>query len=156
MAWLILLIVLSLPAIEIVLFVESVHLIGGLATLALATLAIVGGFSLLRQQGLAVLWRARAQRDAGGTVGSDLFDTLCLSLAGLLLVLPGFLTDILALPLLVPAIRHWLRRRLAGRLFSGPERKSSSSGGASVIEGDFRVVEPTAADLPPVRTPDRD
>jgi len=139
MPWLILLAVIALPVIEIRLFIESADLIGVVPTILVAVAAVAGGTALLRHQGLAALMRARAQLDRGEVPVAEAFDAICLALAGVLLVLPGFLTDALALPLLLPPVRarlrSWLGRHLgvvAGKRPVQPQ----------VIEADYRVIDP--------------
>lgn len=113
---------LALPLLEIALFIVVGRAIGVLPTLALVLLAAIAGALLLRQQGLGVLSRMRSSVSAATVPGEAVFDTMALGLAAVLLVLPGFLTDILALALLVPAVRR--------ALFSALRRR-------------FRVVETT-------------
>jgi UPF0716 protein FxsA len=78
-----------------------------------------------------------------------LFDAACLALAGGLLLLPGFVTDLLALPLLLPAVRQRLRRWLGARLESGAGRNGATT--TKVIEGEWIVVEEDKTDdrVPP-------
>ena len=143
MAWLVVLGVIALPVIEIALFVQSSQTIGIVPTVALALAAGFAGLALLRRQGLAVLFQARAQLARGQLPLEAGFDALCLALAGVLLVLPGFLTDVLALLLLLPPVRRllriWLARRRGGPAVTGRAR----GGGARppVIEADYHVVE---------------
>ena len=143
MAWLILAGIVALPVIEIALFVKSAEAIGVLATVAVAVLAVSGGAILLRQQGLAMLWRARAQLAQGQMPMDEAFDGLCLAAAGFLLVLPGFVTDAMALALLLPPIRRGLRRWLGHRLgasvtMASAQRRPPPAG---VIEGEFHEVK---------------
>jgi UPF0716 protein FxsA len=107
---------LILPLIEITLFVLVGRAIGVLPTLALVILAAIAGGLLLRQQGLGVLARLRSNVSAGTIPGRTMMDGLLIGLAALLLVLPGFLTDIVALALLVPPVRAWLFGQLAKRV----------------------------------------
>lgn len=107
---------LILPLIEIALFVLVGRAIGLFPTLALVILAALAGGLLLRHQGLGVVARLRSNVSAGTIPGRTMMDGLLIGLAALLLVLPGFLTDILALALLVPAVRSWLFGQLARRV----------------------------------------
>jgi UPF0716 protein FxsA len=106
---------LLLPLIEIALFVVVGRAIGLLPTLALVILAALAGALLLRQQGLGVLNRLRSNVSTGTIPGRTMFDGLLIGLAALFLVLPGFLSDVVALALLVPAVRGWIFSALAGR-----------------------------------------
>ncbi len=71
----------------------------------------VGGW-LLRAEGRAVLARLRDTLAAGRPPGPGLLDGGLALLAGALFIVPGFVTDALALVLLVPAARRGLGRWL--------------------------------------------
>ena len=107
---------LVLPLIEIALFVVVGRAIGLLPTLALVILAALVGGMLLRQQGLQVISRLRTNVSAGTIPGRTMFDAMLVGLAAVLLILPGFLSDIVALVLLVPPVRGWMFSALAGRV----------------------------------------
>lgn len=116
MARLIIAALLLLPLAEIAGFVLVGQAIGLGMTLVLVVLGAVLGALLLRRQGLAVLSRLRSNLNTGEVPGQSLFDTMALGIAALLLILPGFISDAVALALLVPGIRGVLYRRLAGRV----------------------------------------
>src|SRR5690242_16735752 len=105
MPWLIVVPLIALPIVEIVLFIKSAQLVGIGMTIVLAIGAGVVGVALVKRQGLAAMERARVQMEHGEMPVAEVFDGLCLALAGVLLVLPGFLTDFVALALLLPPVR---------------------------------------------------
>lgn len=107
---------LLLPLVEIALFILVGRAIGLLPTLALVILAAIAGGLLLRQQGLGVISRLRNNVSAGTIPGRTMFDAMLIGVAAVLLVLPGFLSDVVALALLVPPLRSWLFSALAGRV----------------------------------------
>jgi UPF0716 protein FxsA len=107
---------LALPLVEIALFILVGRAIGLFPTLALVILAAIAGGLLLRQQGLGVIARLRNNINAGTIPGRTMFDAMLIGLAAIFLVLPGFLSDIVALVLLIPAVRGWLFSALAGRV----------------------------------------
>jgi UPF0716 protein FxsA len=135
MAWLILLAVVALPVVEILLFMESARLIGALPTIAMAILAAMAGLALVRRQGLATLLRIHTQLGRGDLPFGDAFDAVCLAACGALLLLPGFLTDVMALLLLVPPLRALLRSWLASRLAVSIRRPSA------VIDAEYRILD---------------
>jgi UPF0716 protein FxsA len=94
--------------------------LGVLDTLVLLVLISVVGAWLAKREGLGVLRRIRQQLDLGRVPGAELVDGFLVLFAGALLLTPGFLTDCLALLLLLPpvraAVRRVLRRWLAGRI----------------------------------------
>lgn len=106
----------ALPLLEIALFIVVGRAIGLLPTLALVVLATLMGFALLRQQGLGVINRLRSNMSAGTMPGREMLDTMLLGLAAMLLILPGFGSDIMALTLLVPAVRSAIFKSLAARV----------------------------------------
>jgi UPF0716 protein FxsA len=109
---------LLLAVAEIVLLVLVARQIGLALTLLLVlATALLGGW-LLRREGIRA-WRAlrRASMD-GRPPGAEVSDGLLGLLSGVLLLVPGFLTDLTGLALLVPPIRRVARsgvRRLAER-----------------------------------------
>ena len=116
MVVLVLLAMIGVPVLEIAVFIE----VGGAVGLAPTLLTVVAsgglGIALLRRQGLEALSRCREALDAGRLPVAELFDGLCLLLAGALLLTPGFVTDGLGLALFVPALRTALRRAVGRRL----------------------------------------
>ena len=116
MARLIGLIFLGLPLLEIAMFIVVGRAIGLLPTLGLVIGAALVGGLLLRQQGLGVVAKMRGSLDAGTIPGRAMFDVMLIGIAGILLVLPGFISDIAALLLLVPPVREMIFTRLASRV----------------------------------------
>lgn len=155
----------AVPLLEIAVFIQVGGLIGLWPTLALVLLTAAAGTWLLRLQGLATLNRARSQLDRGVLPARELFDGLCLLLAGALLLTPGFVTDTLGLLLFVPALRDLLRNILARRLATAETRvwvdgtevrrgPSPGRGRGDVIDADYRDVTPEddeEEDVPPER-----
>lgn len=80
---------------------------------------------------------------------AEVFDGLCLALAGVLLLIPGYLSDVLALALILPPTRRLLARLLARR-FVVVDGRAERGGGPGVIDVDYREVRD---DEPPRRLP---
>ncbi len=106
---LIFLLLVGIPVIEIALFIEVGGWLGVWPTIGLVVLTALAGSVLLRLQGLAVLARVQASVDAGRLPLSELFDGLCLLVAGIVLLTPGFFTDAIGLLLFLPGLRTLLR-----------------------------------------------
>ncbi len=98
--------VLALPFIEIAGFVIVGKQIGVLATLGLVIAAAVLGIILLRVQGFGVMTRIRKELDAGRDPGRELANGVMIMMAGVLLLIPGFFTDIVGLLLFLPPVRR--------------------------------------------------
>lgn len=108
------------PVIEIYLLIQVGSLIGALPTVALL-LAISGvGTWLVRQQGFVLLRRIQVELAQGRLPAAELLDGAMVLVGGVLLMTPGFFTDLLGLFFLIPATRlilkqtaqRWLTRRL--------------------------------------------
>lgn len=129
--------VLLLPALEIAVFIEVGSTIGTWKTVAAILLTAAVGIALVRRQGLATLGRAQASLRRNVFPVREAFDGICLVMAGLLLLTPGFLTDGLGALLLVPVFRNALRHFLLGRV----EARGPAAGADGTIDGEYRVVE---------------
>lgn len=143
MAWMVLAAVIALPVVEIALFIKSAQWIGLLPTIVCAIAAGAVGLALVRRQGFELLMRSRAQMERGEMPVAEVFDGLCLAVAGVLLVLPGFFSDILAILLLLPPVRAMLRLALAARLTTArtPDGTPRQPAGPQVIETEYRVID---------------
>lgn len=127
-----------IPLTEISLFIAVGREIGVLPTLLLCVLSAIIGSVLLRQQGMATLLSARRAMEAGNMPLKEILDGIFLSLAGVLLMTPGFLTDAMGFALLVPAVRTRVLR-WAERYFEGQIRAQEDATG--IIDGDFERLD---------------
>ena len=104
-----------IPVAEIYVLVSVGGAIGVLPTVALVLLTALAGAHLARMQGLAVMMRIRENLAQGFMPAEELLDGLLIFLAGMTLLAPGFLTDIMGLLILLPATRNifkrWLRKK---------------------------------------------
>ena len=107
--------VLSLPLLEIAGFVVVGRLIGLGPTLLLVIISAVAGMAILRRQGFQALTGLRRRSFSRELPAERFLDTAMVLLAGLLLIVPGFVTDVFALVLLLPFVRRMLAARLASR-----------------------------------------
>ncbi|HEC14847.1 MAG TPA: FxsA family protein [Rhodospirillales bacterium] len=148
MAVYLLLAMIFVPIVEIALFIKVGGYVGLWPTIGIVILTAMAGTTLLRHQGLATLGRVRESLERGLLPVTELFDGLCLLLAGAFLLTPGFFTDALGLLLFVPAVRAVLAHLLKNRLdVSGPGGPMGGAGnsekeGGTVIEGEFKDITP--------------
>lgn len=113
--WLFLMFVV-LPAIELAVVIKVGAAIGVLPTIGLMILSATAGSWLIRRQGtLALADVQRSFRELRDPTGPLAHGALIL-LAGVLMVAPGFLTDITGLALLFPAVRRLVMGQLAARV----------------------------------------
>ena len=104
-----------LPIVEISVAIQVAHHIGGLNTVALLLLFSIAGFWLARLEGFSVLRRIQDQLENRTVPTNELIEGALVFVAGLLLVVPGFVTDALGLLLLFPLSRHLASRGLKRR-----------------------------------------
>jgi len=139
--------VIALPVAEVMVWIKVAGVIGAGATILLAVVSVLVGLSILRRQGVMVLLDAHRRLESGEMPVAAAFEGLCLSAAGFLLVIPGFLTDLVALALLIPPVRAllwaWLERRMPPAV--PVPTTTATSGPGVIIEGDFVEVDPAAA-----------
>lgn len=150
MAWTVLIFLFVLPAAEIAAFIQVAHWIGWVGAFLGLALSAMLGVSLLQSRGASLLIRVQEQLRRGEAPESALFDGAIITAACALLIIPGYLTDLLAIALLLPSTRFllgaWLLRglfRRPGNMSGNMERRSGASS-TTVIEGEWEVVsEPT-------------
>ena len=138
-----LLLLMAYPLGEIAGFVLVGGWLGLLPTLGLVLLAGVAGTWILRRQAL-IAGRGLRSMHALRSPGALLADGALTSLGAVLLILPGFLSDLAAIPLLIPPLRRALLAALAGRVVvrdparTGPEGPADST----IIDGTYFEAEP--------------
>ncbi|WMO14877.1 FxsA family protein [Pseudoalteromonas piscicida] len=102
----------AIPIIEIALLIQVSEVIGGFATIALVIGTAILGARLVKQQGLGAYVNVQQQMSRGQLPAQDLFTGLCVIIAGVLLMTPGIMTDVLGFLLLTPVVRKRLAQSL--------------------------------------------
>lgn len=156
MPFLILLIIIGMPVLEIAVFIQAGDIVGLWPTLAMIVATGLAGGLLLRIQGYGVVRRIRAQVDEGRPPVREMLDGLCIFAAGLLLLTPGFITDTIGFLLFLPPVRSLIAALVAARLvmhvatMRGGGFPSGGPGGpaagGTVIDGEFETVRPARGD----------
>ncbi len=149
LAPLVLLFFVLVPVIEVWLLVSVGQRIGALPTLGILIVqAILGGW-LMRREG-AKAWRALNESiNSGRLPGGELLDPVLIVVGGVLVMLPGFFTDIFGLIFLLPFTRPLARGLL--QLFIA--RRAARSGIDLQVmrvkmEGDTVIRGETVPDQP--------
>ncbi|MBZ9703302.1 MULTISPECIES: FxsA family protein [unclassified Mesorhizobium] len=107
---------LALPLLEIAGFVIVGRQIGALATVGLVLASSIAGALLLRHQGFGVMSRISTEMGAGRDPSRQLAHGAMIVLAAILLIIPGFISDIFGILLFLPPVRDLAWRRLKGRI----------------------------------------
>lgn len=147
--------VLLFPILELAVLIKVGSAIGVLATLLLLLLGAVLGFSLIRLAGFSTAWRTQERLQRGELPEQEMLNGLIMTGAGLLLAIPGFLSDLLAVLILLPWTRHLMvkllqlyvayqlkRQQAQVRVYDVRSRTDAPSGHSSthtthIIEGEW-------------------
>lgn len=150
----------AIPLIEIAVFINVGDLIGLWWTLIVIVATALGGAAMLRYQGVAALYQAIDHLKNGKIPLKEVFDGLCLLIAGALLLTPGFVTDIAGSLLFFPLIRtclgYMITRHIIARgtfqeqahATARRHRANQGSKGTTIIDGEFEEVEPESINTP--------
>ncbi|AYC04187.1 membrane protein FxsA [Vibrio cholerae] len=109
----------AVPVIEIALFVQVGGVLGVWPTIALVLLTAIVGASLVRSQGLQTLLTVQQRLAQGQLPAQQILEGVMLAVAGVLLLTPGFFTDILGMLVLLPAPRAYFAKQLMSRVVVG-------------------------------------
>lgn len=125
--------------------------IGWLGVVVVVLLLVIVGSAVMRRAGAAAFRSLRPVQVDGVTVsqqitqqtaeqvGRDMGDAGALFVAGLLIAIPGIVTSVVGLVLLVPPVRTWARRLVARRV----RRRAEAAG--LVVDGRTTTVRTTVA-----------
>jgi len=139
----------ALPLLEIAGFVVIGGRIGLGLTLLWLLAAGMAGLALIRHGGLNALIKLQTALQEGREPGHSLIDGAVMVAAGLLLIVPGFVSDVLALILVLPFTRNFLLRHAAHHFETRVYRPGSTAGTGTgsgtrttVIDGEYEIIEP--------------
>ncbi len=114
------------PFIEVSLLIKLGSIIGFWPTLLIQVITGILGASLARLQGLLVWRKIQAELQIGKVPAEDMLNGVLIFAAGIVLMTPGLLTDLVGFALLVPTTRNifkrWLRRQFDTRINRGKDR----------------------------------
>jgi UPF0716 protein FxsA len=101
---------------EIAMSISLANVVGSWATIAWLLGALLLGLSLLRVQGPATIIRAAQEMRTGGQPGQAILDGVFKAVAAILLIIPGVVSDLVALLCLMPWVRRYFMLRLLSRV----------------------------------------
>lgn len=111
------------PVAELALLIKVGSAIGVLGTLLLLVLGGLVGVLLLRLAGFATAWRVRERVARGELPEREVLEGVLMAVAGMLFLIPGLLSDAMALVLLFPPTRTLLFGVLQRRVEARVERQ---------------------------------
>jgi UPF0716 protein FxsA len=134
------LLLLLLPWLELFTLIQLGVETSALTALGWVLLTLVLGGLLLRKQGEGMLRRLRETQQGFVINPGWLVDDMAMGLAAVLLMVPGLITDALAVLVMIGPLRRRLARALGGRR---PRREApgDSPQDATTLEGDYRRLD---------------
>ena len=137
------------PILELAVLISVGSAIGVLPTIALVILTSICGGLILRIAGITTAWRARERLARGEMPDQEVLQGLMMAVGGGLLLLPGFISDVIGVLCLMPFTRRWLVERVRQRAAEQAARqrafaddlaaRKGQPGGAkpNVLEGEY-------------------
>ena len=138
---LVLLILIVIPLGELFVLIEVGQSIGALSTIALAIFTAVLGLYLLKQQGRDVASRINDALRHQVVPTLESMEALILLFCAILLITPGFITDIVGFLALIPMIRQAICAYFLPISKNPTVRKSDTNENARTIEGRYTIDE---------------
>ena len=128
----VLLLIILIPILEIYLFIKIGSQIGGFITISLIFFTAIIGVYYARYEGLNTLKSGVAQLYKNQMPLFELMSGAALAVAALLLILPGFATDLLGFLIIFP-----FTRKIIFNFFAKKSRKSELHIKDDLIEGEY-------------------
>jgi UPF0716 protein FxsA len=137
------LVVLIIPFAEIYLLLQVGSIIGALPTIFLVVFTAALGAWLLRLQGFATFRRFQENLAQGVIPAYEMIEGPIILLGGLLLLTPGFITDVLGLACLIPCLRKKIAQYVieSHLIQAGGPFQQEKTAEKNVLEGEFRKDE---------------
>jgi UPF0716 protein FxsA len=150
-----LLLVIVVPVVELIVMFKVADAFGWLETLSALILVSIVGAWLVKRQGLSMLMRIQKELHEGKVPTKSVVDGLLLLVAGVLMLTPGFLSDVLGLLLIIPptriAVRTALIRRYRSRIEVYGNAPPRAPRGWTRVVVDDDVIDAESYEEPPRR-----
>ena len=131
----VLLLIIFIPAIEIFLFIKIGSQIGAITTVLLIFATAIVGVYYAKYEGLNTLKAGFVQVRKNETPKYEMISGAAIAFAALLLIIPGFATDILGFLLIFPITRKFFFGKFAKKF------KTKNTEKNNFIDGDFEDIE---------------
>ncbi|MCK4487716.1 MAG: FxsA family protein [Desulfobacterales bacterium] len=104
-----------IPFSELYLLIKIGYYLGAFNTILVVIVTGLLGAYLAKLQGIRTMMRVRESLNRGELPAEEMLDALLIFVAGIVLITPGFITDLAGIGILVPKIRYsfkrWLRKK---------------------------------------------
>ena len=126
--------ILAVPVIEIYLLIKIGSQIGAIYTIFLIFLTAIIGLYYAKYEGLNTLKSGFQQLSKNQTPAYEVLSGAVIAIAALLLIIPGFVTDIIGFLLIFPLSRKYIFK-IFGKKFENKNKKNN------FIEGEFEDID---------------
>ena len=130
-----LLTIILVPIIEIYLFIKIGNQIGAFNTISLIFITAIIGVIYARYEGLNTLKSGFVQLSRNTLPTYEMLSGATIAFAAILLIIPGFLTDVIGFLLIFPITRKLILSRLSSKLKPRKNEKNN------FIDGEFEDIE---------------
>ena len=131
----VLLAIILIPVIEIYLFIKIGSQIGALNTILLIFATAIIGIYYARYEGLNTLRSGITQIVKNELPAYEIISGAAIAFAALLLIIPGFATDVLGFLMIFPFTRKFLLGNLSNKF------KNKNNDSKNIIDGEFEDIE---------------
>ena len=131
----VLLLIISIPLIEIFLFIKVGSYIGAFNTVSLILITAIIGIIYARYEGFNTLKSGMSQLIKNQMPIYEIISGAALAFAALLLILPGFATDVIGFLLIFPPTRKLLLKKVSNNYSNKNNKKQD------FINGDFEDID---------------
>ena len=131
----ILLTIILIPVIEIYLLIKIGSQIGAITTIFLIFITAIIGVYYAKYEGLNTIKSGFVQISKNETPAYEVISGAAIAFAALLLIIPGFATDILGFLLIFPLTRKLIFNKLSKKIQTKDDKKNN------FIDGDFEDID---------------
>ncbi len=128
--------VICLAVIEIYLFIEIGSEIGAITTILLIFSTAVVGIYYAKYEGLKTLKSGFTQLSKHEPMGYEILSGASIAFAALLLIIPGFLTDIMGFLLIFPISRKFIFKKISKKFNNNTVKYKNN-----FIDGEYEDIE---------------
>ena len=129
------LIIILIPVVEIYLFIKIGSEIGAITTILLVFATAIIGVYYAKYEGLNTLRSGFIQLSKNQTPAYEVVSGAAIAIAAVLLIIPGFATDIIGFLLIFPLSRKFIFSKFKNKINKNDNSKKD------FIEGDFEDIE---------------
>jgi UPF0716 protein FxsA len=131
----ILLSIILIPIIEIYLFIKIGSQIGAITTISLIFITAIAGIYYAKYEGLNTLKAGFLQLSKNEAPAYEIISGAAIAFAALLLIIPGFATDILGFLIIFPVSRKFFINKFSSKFKKKQDNKNN------FIDGDFEDID---------------